>query len=148
MGPRKAYLVVAVGLVAAALVAFLGSLVPLELPELAVPSRVYARPHRIASGQSLDTAGLLLFDPESVEVVTPPVVLVEGVLTNGASGIAHYAFSDNGTLAFVPGTRLDSSNRTLALVARDGTVDRLNLPPREYLSPRISPDGEKLDSNR
>ena len=59
MGPRKAYLVVAVGLVAAALVAFLGSLVPLELPELAVPSRIYARPHRIASGQSLDTAGLL-----------------------------------------------------------------------------------------
>jgi penicillin-binding protein 1B len=37
----------------------LTSLAPLELPELDVPSRIYARPHRIEPGQNLEASGLL-----------------------------------------------------------------------------------------
>ncbi len=34
--------------------------------------------------------------------------------------------------------------RVLALVDRDGLVERLNAPPKQYLSPRLSPDGQTL----
>jgi Tol biopolymer transport system component len=34
--------------------------------------------------------------------------------------------------------------RTLALVDRNGGVNALNVPPKEYLSPRLSPDGQTL----
>ncbi len=34
--------------------------------------------------------------------------------------------------------------RVLALVDRNGLVERLNAPPKEYLSPRLSPDGQTL----
>ncbi len=34
--------------------------------------------------------------------------------------------------------------RTLALVDRNGVVNALNVPPKEYLSPRLSPDGQTL----
>ena len=37
-----------------------------------------------------------------------------------------------------------SSDQTLALVGRDGAVEPLTVPPAPYLSPRLSPDGEKL----
>ena len=36
------------------------------------------------------------------------------------------------------------NERTLALVGRNGAVERLNVPPAPYLSPRLAPDGEKL----
>ena len=34
--------------------------------------------------------------------------------------------------------------RVLALVDRNGLVERLNAPPKQYLSPRLSPDGQTL----
>jgi TolB protein len=37
-----------------------------------------------------------------------------------------------------------SSERTLALVGRDGVVAPLRVPPAQNLSPRLSPDGETL----
>ena len=82
------------------------------------------------------------FDAEAVEVVTPPVVLVEDVETSERLGSAQYAVSDSGTLAYVPGTGLDTGD-TLALVALDGTVERLDVDPRTYVRPRISPDGTR-----
>ena len=82
------------------------------------------------------------FDAGAVDVVTPPVTLVEGVLTN-VGGAAHYAVSDTGTLAYVPVTGLGEGS-SLALVARDGTVEHLNVRARNYRNPRISPDGDRL----
>ncbi len=46
-------------LLVAALVAVLSALTPVKLPELAVPSRIYSRAHRIAVGQSVKTSGLV-----------------------------------------------------------------------------------------
>ncbi len=83
------------------------------------------------------------FDAGSVEVVTPPVVLVEGVLTSEAGGGAQFALSDNGTLAYVPGVRSEQ-DRVLAFVGVDGGIERVNAAPAQYLSPRLSPDGTTL----
>ena len=78
------------------------------------------------------------FDLDRLEVVGGPVAMVEGVRGN----LPHYAVSDSGSLVFVPGGV--EPTRSLALVDRDGRVERLNMPPREYLSPRLSPDGQKV----
>ena len=83
------------------------------------------------------------FDADSVEVVTPPVVLVEGVSTNERGGAAQFALSDNGTLAYLTGIG-SLQNRALAMVGIGGGVERLNAPPAIYLSPRLSPDGTTL----
>ena len=79
------------------------------------------------------------FDLDTLEVVGGPVAMVEGV----RAGPSQYAVSDSGTLVFVPG-RVEGSERTLGLVDRNGLVERLNVPPKEYLSPRLSPDGQTL----
>jgi Tol biopolymer transport system component len=66
--------------------------------------------------------------------------MVEGV----RAGPPQYAVSDSGSLVFVPGGVERSERRTLALVDRNGEVELLNVPPKEYLSPRLSPDGQTL----
>ena len=76
------------------------------------------------------------FDLESWEVAGGPVPLIDGVAQ-------HSAISATGTLVYVPGSAT-VSERTLALVNKDGTVEPLNVPPNQYLSPRISPDGRRL----
>ena len=79
------------------------------------------------------------FDLDTLETVGGPVAMVQGVWGTPSQ----YAVSDSGSLVFIPGG-VDGSQRTLALVDRDGEVERLNVPPKEYLSPRLSPDGQTL----
>ena len=95
-----------------------------------------------------DVLFALPFDLASLEVSGGPVPVVEGVrradtpVVNTAS--ANYGFSDRGTLIYIPGTAATAQRRVLALVDRNGLVERLNAPPKQYLSPRLSPDGQTL----
>ena len=88
------------------------------------------------------------FDLASLEVSGGPVPIVEGVRLAGTpadnTASANYGFSDRGTLIYIPGTAALAQMRVLALVNRNGLVERFNLPPKQYLSPRISPDGQTL----
>ena len=79
------------------------------------------------------------FDLDTLEVMGGPVAMVEGVW----AAPPQYAVSDSGSLVFVPGGAA-TSERTLGLVDRDGAVKRLNVPPKEYLNPRLSPAGQTL----
>jgi Tol biopolymer transport system component len=56
-------------------------------------------------------------------------------------GAAHFTFSDDGSLAYVPGGML-VSDRKLVWVNRQGEVDPLPAEPRVYTSPSLSPDGQ------
>ena len=89
----------------------------------------------------------LPFDLASLEVSGGPVPVVEGVRRalnpQANTATANYGFSDCGTLIYIPGTA-GMTQGVLALVDRDGVVERLNAPPKEYLSPRLSPDGQTL----
>jgi len=91
---------------------------------------------------SLDDVLLAIpFDLDALDPVGGPVPLVEGV----RSGPAQYAVSESGTLAFVPDTGAGGEvSRVLAFVDRDGAVETLRAPPKNYRRPRISPDGERL----
>ena len=89
----------------------------------------------------------IAFDVDSLTVSGGPVPMVAGVqrvLAPGVnSGTANFGVSAQGSLVYVSGTTV-SNARTLALVGRDGVVEPLRVPPAAYLSPRLSPDGERL----
>jgi len=83
------------------------------------------------------------FDPKRLTVTGSPVPVLEGVSMGLATGSAQFALSASGTLAYGAGTAL-GGNRTVVWVDRQGNVERVPLPPRCYLHPRISPDGQKI----
>jgi Tol biopolymer transport system component len=87
---------------------------------------------------SLMAAG---FDAKRLEVKGAPVRVLDGVQgTNGPFGA--FAFSDSGTLAYLPGAAGRADR--LALVDRQGSKQVLRFPPRAYRNPRLSPEGERV----
>ena len=82
------------------------------------------------------------FDVRRLELTGVPVPIVEGVARAVNSGEAHVAFSQTGSMMYVPGPPVASSGqRHLVLFDRSGTVERLTLPRGAYQRPRVSPDG-------
>ena len=94
-----------------------------------------------------DVLYAIAFDADSLTVSGGPVPVVEGVRRalnpEVGSGTANFSVSAQGSLVYVGGTVV-SSDRTLALVERNGVVAPLRVSPAQYLSPRLSPDGETL----
>ncbi|HCQ98046.1 MAG TPA: hypothetical protein DIU48_01410, partial [Acidobacteria bacterium] len=88
------------------------------------------------------------FDLARMEVSGGPVSVVEGVERannpQGNSGTGHFSVSAGGNLVYVQGGTAVGQERTLALVDRNGRPERLDLPPNQYISPRLSPDGSRL----
>ena len=74
----------------------------------------------------------LPFDLTSLEVSGGPVPVLEGVqrASSQFTASANYGFSDRGTLIFIPGTAAMVQVLVLALVDRNGLVERLNVPPK------------------
>jgi serine/threonine-protein kinase len=74
-----------------------------------------------------------------------PVPVVEGLQrTVGSDHSANYGITREGTLLYLADTGAQAASRLLALVDRSGRVSYLDVPPRMYLSPRMSPDGDRL----
>jgi hypothetical protein len=99
-----------------------------------------------AVGNSLLAAA---FDAARLELRGAPVPIVEPVTrsANSAlqSGVAQYAVSATGTLAYLPGRSSGASlPKALAFAGRDGKIEPLGLPPQPYIHPRLSPDGRQL----
>ena len=90
-------------------------------------------------------AGALLavpFDLERLERTGDPVIVIEGILME-PGGAAHFSFSDDGSLAYVPGGML-VPDRKLVWVNRQGEIDPLPAEAREYIHPSLSPDGQQV----
>jgi len=84
------------------------------------------------------------FDLATLTVTARRVVMVEGVRrTIGVGSGANYAFSNSGSLAYVPGP-LASEQQDLMLFDRKGGAQALKLPPGSYEAPRVSPDGKRI----
>ncbi len=84
------------------------------------------------------------FDLESLETRGGPVPVLEGVLraTPPNTGTAQFTFSQNGTLAYVPGRGDESAS--LVVVDRTGRV-LSSVEKRGFLqNPRFSPDGGRV----
>jgi serine/threonine-protein kinase len=79
------------------------------------------------------------FDARTLEVAPAPVQLVEGVFGPGGG---QYAVSATGTLIYQ--AIQTPSPRTVVWVDRTGREQPIDVPPGDYLDPRISPDGTQL----
>jgi serine/threonine-protein kinase len=105
----------------------------------------------IRSGHLLYASGSNLiavpFDPVKVALTGTQVQVLEGVRRasnpSQATGAAHLAVSEQGTLVYVPGS-LVNDKRGIALVGRDGAIKPLRLPAKSYSSPRFSPNGRQI----
>src|SRR5262249_37066549 len=107
-------------------------------------------PRYVPTGHLLYLVGGTLFairfDLRALEVRGGPVPLIDGVLRSAgnATGDGNFAVSDNGNLAYVPGTGYGSANQRLAFVDRTGKLEPLALPPQAFAHPRLSPDGTQV----
>ena len=90
-------------------------------------------------------AGSLLaapFDPQTLHLTGPAVLVVEGVAMRPISGVAYYTVSESGTLAYVSG--LGVASRALVWVDRDGGETVMSTERRAFETPRLSPDGRRV----
>jgi serine/threonine-protein kinase len=84
------------------------------------------------------------FDAPKLKVTSGPIPIVQGVRRSpGATAATFFSFSNNGYLAYVPGSSLSSSDTLLALIDQAGIKKPLQLMPGKYSVPRISPDGKQ-----
>src|SRR5262249_33239002 len=98
------------------------------------------------------------FDPTRIEAGSGSIQVLEGVrlavsdsgaafsqTNTSSSGEAQFSTSLTGTLAYLPGPTVTvRAPRDLALVDRDGTLERLKLPGGTYVHARMSPDGRRV----
>ena len=83
------------------------------------------------------------FDVARLEITGDRVPIQDGVAQSIATGASQFAFSDLGSLVYIPGNSAAVS-RTLVWVDREGREEPLAVEPLAYRWPRISPDGGHL----
>jgi serine/threonine-protein kinase len=83
------------------------------------------------------------FDLTGGQVTGPPATVLERVQTNPGAGNGQYAFSETGSLVYVPGTGQSPSFRLVG-VDRSGMARPLLERAGVYYDPKLSPDGRRL----
>jgi len=91
------------------------------------------------------------FDPQNLTLRGGAVALVDDVMqaanmgnTNTDSGAGQFAISDRGTLVYATGGIRPDDQRELVWVSRDGKVEPIPAPKREWVGARLSPDSQKI----
>jgi eukaryotic-like serine/threonine-protein kinase len=92
----------------------------------------------LLSNNNLYDLFAVAFNPDRLEVKGGPVPIVEGM--------QQAAFSDAGTLAYIPGivSGTTQPQRTLVWVNREGKEEGLGAASNTYRYPKISPDGTRV----
>src|SRR5204863_10142449 len=83
------------------------------------------------------------FDTRRLLVTGPPFQVMDGVFMSSNTGMAAFAISPSGSLVYATGAE-EGGQRVPTWVDRSGRATPLPVPPRSYLHPRLSPDGQKL----
>jgi serine/threonine-protein kinase len=99
---------------------------------------VYAPSGHIVHGRA-DTLMAVPFDLARLTVSGPAVRVVEGVLVGQGEG-GQFSMSATGDLLYLP-TIPRRAERQLVWVDRQGRVEALPVTPRNFVNPKISPDG-------
>jgi serine/threonine-protein kinase len=85
------------------------------------------------------------FDLERLEVTGAAIPAIEGVLRSTLGSFAHFQFSNNGTLVYIPGPISPIGNQqVIGSLDRNGDVKGLGLMPGNYGFPRVSPNGKRV----
>jgi eukaryotic-like serine/threonine-protein kinase len=104
--------------------------------------------HYVPSGHLIyGAAGTLravAFDLTRLQTRGTPVLVIPDVVTTPTGGVDAVVAGD-GTLAYVSGGGgVGGGQRTLVWVDRQGRETPIPTPPREYVQPRLSPDGTRV----
>jgi serine/threonine-protein kinase len=83
------------------------------------------------------------FDAQRLTTMGSTVPVVVGVLQSPTTGAAQYSLSANGSLVYVSGG-VQSAQRRLVWVNRNGSEQLLAAPAHAYFAPRLSPDGRRI----
>ena len=104
-------------------------------------------PHYLPTGQLIYAhQGAILaapFDLDHLTVTGPAAPILEGVLTDPISGVAHLSVSGKGTIAYIPGQPVLPEN-ALVSVDRNGVPRELAKDRRPYEDLSLSPDGTRV----
>jgi serine/threonine-protein kinase len=84
------------------------------------------------------------FDASRMEVKGSPIPVLDGVQGYSNSPFALMGISDSGTLAYVAGGLSTGPAFTLVWVDRMGVEQPVAAPPRNYVSLRLSPEGQRI----
>jgi Tol biopolymer transport system component len=83
------------------------------------------------------------FDLAQLKVTGNPIPVIPGV-RQASTNELELGFSDNGTLIYIPGPQTGTAQFDLALADRNGVLQALKLPARNYQTPRVSADGKRV----
>ena len=84
------------------------------------------------------------FDLDRLELTGPAVPVLEGAAVNLPVGAAEIAFSDAGTVAYLPGPGRDTLHAAIDWMDRSGKTTPLRPTPARWLHPRFASDGRRL----
>lgn len=84
------------------------------------------------------------FDLDTLTTTGREVPITEARMASNSTVPRNYAFSNDGTLVYVPVTAAGNVTRTLVWVDREGNEEPIAAPARPYRSVRISPNGKLL----
>jgi dipeptidyl aminopeptidase/acylaminoacyl peptidase len=82
--------------------------------------------------------------PCGLAVTGEPVPILEGLMTNASTGGAQFAVSESGTLVYLRGGSVGSSEASISWLDRSGNVAPLHAAISNWSNPHFSPDGRKL----
>lgn len=83
------------------------------------------------------------FDVEQLKVTGPSVPLIEDIRLDSAGNVPQIAISHDGTMVYASAGS-EFGETPLVWVDRQGLVEPLAVPARNYLIPRLSPDGKQI----
>jgi len=81
------------------------------------------------------------FDEKTARMTSPPVQIASDVALTG-TGIAQFAVSKKGDVAYLP-----EGPRSLVLVSREGRLRPATAQRRDYGNPRFAPDGKRISAD-
>ncbi len=84
------------------------------------------------------------FDIDRLEIIGPSVPVLEGAAVNLPVGAAEIAFSEVGTVAYLPGPGRDMLYAVINWMDRSGKTMPLHTTPVRWLNPRFARDGRRI----
>ncbi|MCZ6767394.1 MAG: protein kinase [bacterium] len=123
------------------------ALLLLETGEIRVLVQGGTNPRYVPTGYiTFGRGGKILavpFDTKSLQVTGLPREVLDGVVTSHGYGSAHFSFSNDGTLVYVSGGPEQFASE-LFFLHRDGRVELIPQPVKNYGNVSISPDGDRM----